>query len=268
MTSFNPSDAINPKIKEQILKTLDKIEEDHEVQILHAIESGSRAWGFHSPNSDYDVRFFYVHKRDWYLSIYPGRDVIEIPIDEVYDVSGWDLKKTLHLAMKSNAVVMEWLQSPITYRTNDDFTKSLGAFCNGCFNEKALIYHYVNLGLRQNEQTWRTSDTTQIKKYFYMIRPAMALRWMQKNPDNLLVPMNIQELMGGAEVPSEIHLIMNELIARKMQSEEKEMTQRVKELDDFIFNEYEEAEKRALSLPSAQSKDNSKADDVLRKWLS
>ncbi len=265
--TFERADAIDPKIETQIMKTLGKIEETHHVKILHAAESGSRAWGFHSPNSDYDVRFFYVHERDWYLSIYPGRDVIEIPIDETYDVSGWDLKKTLHLAMKSNAVVMEWLQSPIIYMTSSNFTDALKEFCSDCFHRKALMYHYINLGTRQIDQTWRTSDTAQIKKYFYMIRPAMALRWMAENHGDKLVPMNIQDLMDGADVPQNVRDIMDDLIDQKRACEEKAETKRIKALDDFILQEYEAAEQRAATLSSPEKKMKNRADELFRGWL-
>tara|TARA_R110002095_G_scaffold138431_1_gene120009 strand:- start:299 stop:1102 length:804 start_codon:yes stop_codon:yes gene_type:complete len=265
--TLNRSAVIDPKVEKQIMKTLTKIEENHDVQILHAAESGSRAWGFHSPNSDYDVRFLYVHERDWYLSIYPGRDVIELPINETYDVSGWDLKKTLHLAMKSNAVVMEWLQSPIIYKTSTDFTESLKTFCGDCFHTKALMYHYINLGTRQIDQTWRTTETTQIKKYFYMIRPAMALRWLAENKGSKLAPMNIQDLMDGGNVPQAIRDMMDDLIAQKMACEEKTETKRIKTLDDFIMQEYSAAEERAADMSAPEKEMGRRADDLFRSWL-
>ncbi len=265
--SFDRASAIDSEIESEIMKTLERIEAQHRVKILHAVESGSRAWGFHSPNSDYDVRFFYVHERDWYLRIYPGRDVIELPINETYDVSGWDLRKTMHLAMKSNAVVMEWLQSPIIYKSDQAFADQLKEFCARSFQTKALMYHYINLGSRQLDQTWRTSDTAQIKKYFYMIRPAMALRWMADNKGQKAVPMNIEELMDGANVPANIRTIMQDLIAVKKQNEEKSMTPRIGALDDFLLDSYEAAEKRAADLPSPEKKMEKAADALFRDWV-
>ena len=106
---------IESAVREEIGSVLCDLERDHGVKILLAVESGSRAWGFPSPDSDYDVRFVYVHAMDWYLSIEPGRDVIELPIDKTLDVSGWDLRKALHLLTKSNPALLEWLESPIIY---------------------------------------------------------------------------------------------------------------------------------------------------------
>lgn len=80
------------------------------MRFLIAVESGSRAWGFPSPDSDYDIRFIHIHPRDWYLSLQPGRDVIERPIIDNIDLNGWDLRKALGLLLKSNAVVSEWLE--------------------------------------------------------------------------------------------------------------------------------------------------------------
>lgn len=267
MTPEERAEIIDPEIEEQIHKTLETIEHEREVKILHAVESGSRAWGFHSPNSDYDVRFLYVHKRDWYLSVYPGRDVIELPINEIYDVSGWDLKKTLHLALKSNAVVLEWLHSPIIYRSDPTFIEELKSFCRAAFHEKTLTYHYINLGTRQVDQTWRTKDKTQIKKYFYMIRPAMALRWLEKNDNGADVPMDIQNLMHGADVPQNIRAEINSLIERKKSLTEKEEIGKIKILDEFMHEEFEKAEKRASGLPKSDKPDMEQADEFFRKWL-
>lgn len=264
---FNRAEVIDGDVEAQIMRSIADIEREHDVRILHAAESGSRAWGFHSPNSDYDVRFFYIRPRDWYLSIYPGRDVIELPIDETYDVSGWDLKKTLHLAMKSNAVVMEWLQSPIVYKTDADFTRALSEYCAHCFNPKALMHHYLNLGKRQIDQTWRTSTEAPIKKYFYMIRPAMALRWLMINGHDALVPMNIQDLMDGADVSPDIRDTLNDLIGQKRRMQEKAPTKRINVLDTFIFEAFEAAEKAVAEMPNPDAPDVARADAFFRSWL-
>tara|TARA_B100001989_G_scaffold252426_1_gene234421 strand:+ start:246 stop:1061 length:816 start_codon:yes stop_codon:yes gene_type:complete len=267
MTPEQRAQIIDPDIEEKIHKTLDEIEREHEVKILHAVESGSRAWGFHSPNSDYDVRFVYVHKRDWYLSIYAGRDVIELPINEIYDVSGWDLKKTLHLAMKSNAVVLEWLHSPIIYRSNPEFVSGLQEFCRAAFDQRALIHHYINLGSRQLDQTWRTKNKTQIKKYFYMIRPAMALRWLGENDNGADVPMDIWNLMDGANVSQDIQDKLNELIERKKSLVEKEEISKIDLLDNFMISEFTKAKARLENLPKGRERSSKKADEFFRNWL-
>lgn len=258
---------IDPEIKQNILQTLTDIEAEHDVHILHAAESGSRAWGFPSPDSDYDVRFFYIHKKDWYLSIYPERDVIEKPINKVYDVSGWDLKKALHLALKSNAVVMEWLQSPITYITNEDFRKDFKNFCIHNFDRKALMHHYLSLGERQLDQAWRTQETTHVKKYFYMLRPAIALRCLIHNEGHQSLPMNLQELMSKADIPVDITAITEDLIAKKRTMKEKEKIERIAELDEFIEQEFKSATEYLANLPARESLNTENANAFFIKWL-
>ncbi len=100
------------KIKEQ----LRRIEDAENIKILLAVESGSRAWGFASPDSDYDVRFVYIRSLEDYLRLDATRDVIELPIDDVLDINGWDLQKTLRLLHKSNPTLFEWFSSPIVYK--------------------------------------------------------------------------------------------------------------------------------------------------------
>ncbi len=109
--------TIPREIRDSVEARLAALEREHEVRVLYAVESGSRAWGFPSPDSDFDIRFIYAHEPEWYLSVLEGRDVLETPLDDLgLDVSGWDLRKTLRLFLKSNPALYEWLVSPIVYR--------------------------------------------------------------------------------------------------------------------------------------------------------
>lgn len=128
-------------IVSEIKEKLDEIERKEGVRILHAIESGSRAWGFVSPDSDYDVRFVYVRPKEDYLRLDEPRDVIEWQLDEVLDINGWDLKKALLQFAKGNATLYEWSSSPIVYRTTDDWSK-IKEVSKQYFSEKAAVYHY------------------------------------------------------------------------------------------------------------------------------
>ena len=270
---MNRADIIDPVIEKDIHAALKRAEEEHEVKILHAIESGSRAWGFHSPDSDYDVRFIYVHKRDWYLSVYQGRDVIEYPIEGVFDISGWDLKKALHLTIKSNAVVMEWLTSPILYSSDPAFVEAMKKFWVHAVERRSLMSHYLHQGERQIDQNWRTSDEIKVKKYLYVLRPAMALRWLRVHgAENLSgFPMNIQDLMAGSDLPPEITREINDLIARKRDLDEGQMTGKIKILDDFATQEYEKAGTEIASLPKVDGEKRGivkeEADKIFRSWL-
>jgi predicted nucleotidyltransferase len=148
------------------------------VRVLFACESGSRAWGFPSKDSDYDVRFLYIHPIEWYLSIDDHRDVIEPPIDEQLDISGWDLRKALGLFRKSNPPLYEWLGSPIIYLEPFSVAARLRALAETYYSPTACIYHYRNMAqgnfrdYLKGEQVWR-------KKYFYVLRPLLAIRWIE-----------------------------------------------------------------------------------------
>jgi len=126
MTSH--ANTILAATRSTILGSLREIERAHNVTILYACESGSRAWGFASPDSDYDVRFVYVHRPAWYLTVDPGRDVIELPITDELDINGWELRKTLRLLRKSNGTLLEWLHSPIVYQRKEPWVEELKGF--------------------------------------------------------------------------------------------------------------------------------------------
>ena len=107
------------QMREKIQAQLHRIEDEEHIKILLAVESGSRAWGFASPDSDYDVRFVYVRRTEDYLRLEMVRDVIELPINDVLDINGWDLQKTLKLLYKSNPTLFEWFSSPIVYKETE-----------------------------------------------------------------------------------------------------------------------------------------------------
>lgn len=132
-------------MQEVITEQLDRLEREEQVRILYACESGSRAWGFPSQDSDYDVRFIYVRKPEWYLSIFDKRDVIERPISDKLDISGWDLRKALNLYRKSNPPLLEWLQSPIRYAEKYSVTEQLREISPLTFSPKSCMYHYLNM---------------------------------------------------------------------------------------------------------------------------
>lgn len=157
---------------------LREIEKEYDITVLWAVESGSRAWGFASPDSDFDVRFIYQHNQDYYLKLNSGRDVIELPIDDTWDVSGWDLDKTLKLLYKSNPTLFEWMQSPIVYHQTD-FIERLRPLAQQYFSEKKMLYHYLNTARNQMAK-YLSGPKVKPKKYFYALRPVLACRWIEK----------------------------------------------------------------------------------------
>lgn len=224
----------------RINERLEMIEREENVRILFAIESGSRAWGFPSPDSDFDVRMVYVRERDWYLTLFPGRDVIELPLVDDEDINGWDLKKALQLMLKPNPVLMEWLDSPIRYRWDDTACTALNALADKTFQKKPFMHHYLRLGQGQ----WRSyidgKVAVKLKKYFYCLRPALTLRWLRMHDDR--PPMNFQNLRDGTNLPSSVDSFLDDLLEKKRVTRELGAGPRHAMLDALILDEFEQAD--------------------------
>jgi len=234
MTTTQP--AIDPAIRREIETRLDALEATHGVRLLLAVESGSRGWGFPSPDSDYDVRFFYVHSRDWYLSLKPGRDVIEQPIVDEIDLNGWDVRKALGLLLKSNAIVSEWMESPIRYRPDDPFVAKLAELADAILDPRALAMHYARLG-RSAADRWLDSEgDVRVKKYFYALRPAIAIRALRFDPTRR-PPMNLQALVERADLPAGIVAQVEQLVEAKRTANERSKGTRLPEIDALIRDE-------------------------------
>lgn len=173
--------AIPQDIYLEILERLKRVESEHNVRILWAIESGSRAWGFHSPDSDYDIRFIYVRPQDFYLSIdvEDQRDVIEYPIVDDIDLNGWDLRKALRLLAKSNPGIVEWLHSPIIYSQNGTFQTQAIQLLKEFYSIEKGIYHYRS-SAKTNYQQFLRGEMVKLKKYLYVLRPLLAVKWLEQ----------------------------------------------------------------------------------------
>src|SRR5262249_26283355 len=148
------------------------------------------AWGFPSPDSDYDCRFIYVRRRDDYLALWPRRDVIEFPLEGDLDVNGWDLAKALRLLLKGNAVVIEWLTSPLAYGGDPQFRGEATALARATARDGAIARHYLHLGERQRRTYFADTRAVEFKKMFYALRPAVALRWLRLHRGMPVAPMH------------------------------------------------------------------------------
>lgn len=262
---FNPT--ISNVMRDTILTELRSIETTHDVRILFAIESGSRAWGFPSPDSDYDVRFIYARPTDWYLSLTPGRDVIELPIDGDLDINGWDIKKALGLLLKPNPVMLEWLSSPIRYLSNEEICTKLTAFSEKVTHGPACLHHYLHLGERQWEVYVDGKERVNLKKYFYIVRPAMAVRWMRMHPD-VIPPMNFQELLNGVNLNVDLTSALEDLLHAKSKSKEIGEAPRVDIIDEFIVSEFNWAREAVKSISGSRPDLQQAADILFREIVS
>lgn len=229
-------DPIDPAVRREIEQRLDAVEATNDVRVVMAVESGSRAWGFPSPDSDYDVRFLYVRPRDWYLSMVPGRDVIEQPIVDEIDLNGWDVRKALGLLLKSNAVVSEWMRSPIRYRADDPFIGKLAGLADALLDPRALAHHYANLGRAASDRWLDRADDVPVKKYFYALRPALAVRALRLNPA-VRPPMNLQALIDVCDLPASLIERITALVEAKARTNEMSNGARVSDVDALIADE-------------------------------
>ena len=232
-------------MRDLIIEKLKEIEEKEEVRILHAIESGSRAWGFPSPDSDYDVRFIYIRKPEFYLKLEKTRDVIELPINDMLDINGWDLQKTLRLLRGSNPTLFEWMNSPIIYRQTD-FIDQLRPIMDGYFNCKNGLHHYLSMA-EGNYREYLKGDIVKAKKYFYVLRPVLACKWILHNRTK--PPMLFRELME-AELDDYLKPAVERLLDLKMNVPEMKMIPRVDEINAYLDRSLEEVKAEIAMFPS------------------
>lgn len=220
-------------MREVILEKLKEIEQRENVKIIHCVESGSRAWGFDSPDSDYDVRFVYVRRKDFYLRLDSTRDVIEWQLDDTLDINGWDVQKTLYLLHKSNPTVFEWNNSPIIYKTTDEW-KKISSVINGYFEPKSAMYHYLSIA-KKNCKKYLGGDTVQLKKYFYMLRPVLACRWIidRGTPP----PIEFGVLMDSCLDEAEVREDVERLLCLKKNAPEIAMDKPFARIDGYLERE-------------------------------
>ncbi|MDQ1085230.1 MULTISPECIES: nucleotidyltransferase domain-containing protein [Microbacterium] len=228
--------SLDPAVVAEIDRRLVSIEAEHRVRVPWAIESGSRAWGFPSPDSDYDCRFLFVRRAESYLSLWPERDVIETPLDKTFDVNGWDLAKTVRLIVKGNATAIEWLNSPIVYTGDGGFRDRLLALAECVVERGAIGRHYLHVTRQQR------AGAATLKRFFYALRPAAALRWLETHPDAVVPPMDLPRLLDEGDVGHDVATAAHELIAVKARTRELGAGEPPVVLDRFVSTQLAAAE--------------------------
>lgn len=214
-----------------IREQLSNIEAEQDVRILYAVESGSRAWGFASRNSDYDVRFIYIHKPNWYLSIRDRRDVIECPISNDLDISGWDLRKALGLFSKSNPPLLEWLGSPIIYQDEFALARKLREMLTTAFQPQRSMFHYLHMA-RGNYREYLKGEVVRLKKYLYVLRPILACLWIEKH--GTMPPTEFRNLVTDARPSVTLNEAIDDLLKQKMSGNELDTAPKIPVLNEFI----------------------------------
>ncbi|WP_187632173.1 nucleotidyltransferase domain-containing protein [Hymenobacter lutimineralis] len=248
----------------RIQTALTQLEARHHIRILYACESGSRAWGFPSPDSDYDVRFIYAHPTNWYLTLDDGPDTLNFPVDEELDLAGWELRKTLKLLRGANAALFEWLQSPVVYQEAAGFRAALAPLLPACWNPRAGLHHYAGL-MRRGVMDDLTGEDVRLKRLFYALRSTLAVRWIQQRPAEV-PPMEFAALRSL--LPPELNGSVDELLARKATAHEKTTVLRPAALVAFLQAEYEAAVAARETLPVARPADPTpELNALFQTWL-
>lgn len=231
-------------MQQLIVKKLEEIERQDHVRILLAVESGSRAWGFASEDSDYDVRFIYVRPRNDYLRLEKFRDVIELPLEGELDINGWDLDKTLRLLRSSNPTLFEWFSSPIVYRETP-FADAFRSVMFKYFSTRRGLYHYLSMA-NSNYREFLKGEMVKAKKYFYVLRPVLACRWILDR--GAPPPMLFSELVKSELDPAVLQDVTR-LLDLKMNSPETKIIPRVESLNEYLESNIEEVRARIEQMP-------------------
>ncbi len=232
---------------EKLIKAkLTDIEKEHNIRILYACESGSRAWGFPSPNSDYDVRFIYAHDLDWHLSLKEKKDTIDLPINDELDIGGWEIKKVLELLWKSNAALLEWIQSPIVYKSERKFLAELLELSQFYFSPIACMHHYLSMSKKYFAEC--QGEEVKLKRYFYALRTTISGAWIRE-----------KRTMPHIEMPKMFSVVdtktknkIEELIKIKSRQREGYLQPSEPIISKYIPSEIKKNEEVANSLPSAK----------------
>ncbi|TQR20058.1 nucleotidyltransferase domain-containing protein [Psychrobacillus vulpis] len=256
-------------MNEIIRKKLIEIEEKFQVKVLYAVESGSRAWGFPSKDSDYDIRFIYIHQPEWYLSIDPQgigtkRDVIEVPINDLLDISGWEITKALQLFRKSNPPLLEWLRSDIIYFQSYSFIDKLRSLESEVFYPNASLYHYLNMA-KNNYREYLQGSEVKIKKYFYVLRPVLACKWIEEYKN--VPPIDFHELLKNMIPEGKLKNEVEHLLKRKIIGDELDIEPRINVINDFLESEMIRLEEYIKTLTVEIDDPTKKLDDLFRYTL-
>jgi len=248
---------------EIIKEKLKAIEIEKNVRILYACESGSRAWGFASPDSDFDVRFIYSRFENDYLSIHEIKDVIDLPVNEVLDIGGWDIKKVLKLFLKSNGPLYEWLQSPIIYQDDFGFADELRQLMPKYFSLRAGGNHYLSMALNTVANDLQNKDEVKLKRYFYALRSALACKWIVEK--QTVPPMEFKKLRLLVDNQF-FQTSVDELLAKKQKSDEKTQIKSLPEIDKWLEETLSTCKKSINEIP-AKHLQADELNIVFRKYI-
>ena len=252
-------------MRQEILQRLSEIESKYDVKILLAVESGSRAWGFESKDSDYDVRFIYVHRKDWYLSLIEGRDVIEeLDPDGVLDLAGWDLKKALLLMGKGNCAFAEWLNSPFAYYKDMEFFESISTLKDEYFRKVSAANHYYHMAMNHDKR-YLEKRGCELKRFMYHLRGLLAAKWAAVH--GTYPPVLFNDLVEKMVQDDSIKAGIKHLIELKKESSEHNTMIVEDSLIDYANRTAAEIESLFGTFPDEKQQDYKKLDEFFLNIL-
>lgn len=255
---------MNDAITDAIAAAIAALEREHDVRVLYAAESGSRAWGFASPDSDYDVRFIYAHRREWYLGIGEPRDVIEAMLPGDLDLAGWDLRKALRLYLRGNCALYEWLDSPIVYAERGPLATRLRALLPTAFRAPAGYHHYLRTA-QSVHQAHLANEAVRLKKVFYVLRPLLACRWIEQTGQQ--APTAFERLLSAPWIDATERSMIGELEIAKAAASEADRTPLAAPVRAWLEAQIQAAEAAATSLRSAASLGTEQLDRLMIECL-
>lgn len=251
-------------MEDKIKKYLVELEKEKGIEILLACETGSRAWGFPSPDSDFDVRIIYKHNKDWYLSLTEEKDTIECFFENNdIDISGWDLRKSLRLLLKSNPPLLERIQSPIIYKVDKSFQKEIDSIARKTYSRIATIYHYLSMAKKAYEEVVNSKEY-KLKRLFYALRASVACIWILEKEE--IPPIEFGKMLSGLDLPEKLIARIKELIEHKSTISETYLHTEEKELIEFMKNCIERADNESKSMPASKGQ-MSDLNEFFRKTL-
>ncbi len=255
---------MNSVSTQKIQHYLRQIEQEKQVKILLACETGSRAWGFPSPDSDFDIRLIYVHPKDWYLNLQDQKDSIELMReDNELDFSGWDLRKSLRLLWKSNPPLLERIQSSIIYQADEDFSREILELAQTCYSRIATLHHYLSMAKKTFSEV-NGKPEYKLKKLFYALRTATACQWILEKTE--IPPIEFSKMLAGLDLDKLLVERINQLISIKSEASESYLHSGEEILLDFIANCIDEAETHGKNLPASTAK-MEELNSFFKKWL-
>ncbi|MCQ2241939.1 nucleotidyltransferase domain-containing protein [Treponema sp.] len=251
------------QIVKEIKKKLSEIEKRENIKIIYACESGSRAWGFASPDSDYDVRFVYVRPLEDYLKLEGMKDTLECELNEVYDISGWDLKKLLSLLERSNPSIFEWANSPIVYKERREWKRVLRIIPE-YFSVLKSLYHYNSTTKNNLGRYFDGKDEVTYKKYLYNLRQCLACEWVmdRKTPPTIEFPVLVDSYL-----PAELKESVAKLFEMKVSMAEKQTGSRIQIIDEYIQTMVDKVDRYLESMEITRNPGLNKLDSLFLKLV-